>query len=311
MKKYIFLLSCLLIVTTVSLFMNCANEDQGGSNQGQGGGDFGFTPGAPTTDNSESGYGFDPTNPARGAYYSSSGRTESGRTDGTSAPITITDEAAFEDFRLGEPVNRMDDIEDLRIYVKLSKASSKYYAGDVTIAYWDSGRERPERKIEFESGSGDNAKYNVWFIKNSKEYFHGFFQEAHGSIVVVIDSITPVVPNPDNPAPNTLYNGSIWVMQFRTTFNRKNSCNNHEQKYIFEYNKTAPKPIPTLAERTRKCWFITSAAYDCRTWRKGNGVDTFKYIYPTSCYKKMGSFKGLDILKAFNISTKSGLHIHN
>lgn len=326
MKKYVVLLSCSLILTTVLLFMNCTtNEGQGNSNPGQGS-DFGFTPGSPTSDNSGSDYGFDPANPARGGYYSTSSRTGGSSSDpfhksdyvldleekfGTSAPITTTSKAVFEDFRLSEPVNRMDDIEDLRVYVKLSKTSNNYYAGDVTIAYWDNGRPKPERKITFKSGSGNNAKYNVWFRKNSEDYFHGFAQEDHGSTVLVIDSETPVVRNPDDPTTNILYSGSIWVMQFRTTFNRKNSCNNHAQQYVFDYNRSGRDHIEPLSGRDKKCWFFTSGPFDCRTWRKGKGVDTFKAVNPDDrCYSQLGTFQGLNILKAFDVSVIDDIQVH-
>ena len=330
MKKYIILFSCSLMAITLSLFMSCAKK-QGGTNSG--GGDFGYTPNSPTSDNEESDYMFDPSNPSRGTstQYSSDNNRQGSSSDnpfqkssyvlekeekwGTSAPITITNESTFEDFRLGEVVNSMDDIEDLRVYVKLSKTGSKYYGGDITIAYWDKGRERPERKIRFKSGSGNNAKYNVWFRKNNRDYFHGFFQENYGSIVFVIDSLTPIVQSPDAPASNIYYSGSIWVMQFRTTFRGRNSCNNSDQKYVFEHNKylssIGEETISTLAEKNRKCWFLTSGPYDCRTWRKGNGVDTFKAVNPNDrCYSRMGTFKGLNILKAFNVSQISAIQVH-
>ena len=100
-------------------------------------------------------------------------------------------------------------------------------------------------------------------------------------------------------------------MQFRTTWGRKNSCNNHGNKYVFENNLDPTKTfIPPLAERDKNCWFFTSGPFDCRTWRSGKGVNTFKAIYPNSCYSKMGSFKGLDLLKAFNISALSHLKVY-
>ena len=311
--------------------MSCTDEPGDSS---QGGGDFGYTPGSPSSSNEGSDYIFDPSSPTRGAtaQYSTGGRSSSNNNNdplykssyvlekedrwGTSAPITITSDSTFEDFRLGEPVNSMDDIEDLRVYVKLSKTSKNYYAGDVTIAYWDNGRERPERIVPFRSGSGNNAKYNVWFRKNSKDYFHGFFQETYGAVILVIDDITPVVQNPDAPATNILYSGSIWVMQFRTTFKKRNSCNNHDQKYVFEHNKylssIGEETLSTLAERDRKCWFLTSGPYDCRTWRNGNGVSTFRAVNPDdNCYRKMGTFQGLNILKAFDVSQISEIQVHN
>ncbi len=339
MKKYIISFSLSLITICILLLLtNCAEKEGGPSNmqqQGSNDGSFGFTPGSPIADNTQdstspdSGYGFNPDVPRGTAFSSgSSGGNGSGNKDplyksgeilelegryGTSAPLTITDTSVFEDFRLGVPINSMDDIEDMRVYVKLGKTDNNRYAGQITITYRDHGREKDFRRIQFRSGKGDNARYNVWFKKDNKDYFHGFFQENGGSIVLVVDSVTPVVSNRDNPTPTTLYSGSIWTMQFRTTFQGKNSCNNRDQKYISQYNKETPRsPIPTLASRNKKCWFFTSGPFDCRTWRSGDRVDTFRAVNPDdSCYQKMGTFIGLDILKAFGVSKRSDIAVHN
>ena len=167
--------------------------------------------------------------------------------------------------------------------------------------------------LNLDSSDGSGTHWVAWFKKNNKDYFHGFFQENEGSIILVVDSVTPVVSNRDNPTPTTLYSGSIWTMQFRTTFQGKNSCNNRDQKYIFQYNKETPgSNIPPLADRNKKCWFFTRGPFDCRTWRDGDGVDTFRAVNPDgSCYQKMGTFIGLDILKAFGVNKRSDIAVHN
>ena len=334
MKKSLTILSFFSLLTAFLFFINCDNNNQGPGNVG--GAATGFTPGAPTRDShslNDPNYaqGFDPRNPNRGAtvYYSTSrSRSTTTNTDpfykndevldneerwGTSAPITITSEDVFADFRLGRLINTMDDIEDLRVYVDLRKDSGgKYYSGDIRIAYWEHDTQGATfRETRYRSGRGSNAKYNVWFRKSGRDYFHGFYQETHGSLVFVIDDVTQATRNPDAPQQNTLYSGSLWVKQFRTTWNRRNSCNNHDNRYIFENNLDPTKTfIPPLAERDRNCWFITSGPFDCRTWRSGKGVDTFKAVNPDSCYSKMGRFNGLDLLKAFNISALSALQVH-
>ena len=396
--KYVISLSCLMSLTAFLLLMNCTEQQQNTT----GGGDFGFTPDSPTTDNSEGGndYELDPDNPTRGGvaeYFSvsenqdqyadvynpdnpvpttgnstgstgnstgstgnstgstgnstgstgnstgstgnSTGSTgnSTGSTGnstgvdpgectpqsfaknnivlenearwGTSAPLTIRDSLVFEDFRLGEPVNSMGDIANLRVYVRLSKVSGqRYYAGIITVAYQDYGRtNKPNRRIRFQSGTGSNARYNIWLNQDS---FHGFFQEDLGALIFVIDDTTEVDCGPDRDDSITLYSGSIWTMQFRTTFRRQNSCNNHDQQYVFQYNQNpiGGERIPTLSERNRKCWFLTNGPFDCRTWRQGNGVNTVRDVEPDdSCYSRLGTFEGLDIKKAFGVNSISDI----
>ena len=330
MKKHIVLLCCLPIsLALIFLLMNCADTSSstGPDTQNENtDSSFGFTPGSPTTMDSSVDYMFSSDSAARGGteisstrdddddddddiFHKNSNVLDNEETFGTSAPFTSTNNTTFEDFRLGEPINSMKDIEDLRVYVQLSKTNKNHYAGEVTIAYWDYGRQKPFRRVRFSSGNGDNAKYNVWFRKNDKKYFHGFFQENYGSIILVIDKVTPVVKDPDNPQPDTLYSGSIWTMQFRTTFRGKNSCNNHDQRYVFEHNKyLSGYGQETIPRPNRKCWFITKGPYDCRTWRAGKGVNTLKAVLPDgNCYSKLGTFEGLDILKAFDINEISDL----
>ena len=334
MKKSLSFLSLFLLSIAFLLLINC-DDNNPQQDQGNIGGAVGFTPGAPTRDThsiNDPNYaqGFDPNNPTRGAtvYYSTSRSRSSSTTNsdpfykndevldnedkwGTSAPITITSESVFADFRLGRLINTMDDIEDLRVYVDLKKSSGKYYEGDIRIAYWEHDATGATfRETKYRSGRGSNAKYNVWFSKSGNDYFHGFYQETHGSLVFIINDTTSVTRDPDAPQ-QTLYSGSLWVKQFRTTWNRKNSCNNHDNKYIFENNLDPTKTfIPPLAERDRNCWFITSGPFDCRTWRSGKGVDTLRAVEPDSCYSKMAEFHGLDLLKAFHISNLSDLQVH-
>lgn len=332
MNKYIVSFSLSLITVCILLLANCAEQEKGpNNNHGQpGGSSFGFTPGSPTSDSldstsPDSSYGFDVTvprgvgsstvpppstgGPNRDPLYKSQYVLNNERSYGTSAPVTITDISVFEDFRWGELINRMDDIEDLRVYVKLSKANENRYAGEVRIAYYDHARTPNARVVWFSSGTGDNARYNVWFKKNGKDAFHGFFQENGGSIVLVVDSVTPVVDNPDGSPITHLYSGSIWTMQFRMTWGGKTSCNNHDNKYVPTRN--IPNGFQPLSSRNKQCWFITTGPFDCRTWRDGNGVDTFRAIHPDdSCYQKMGTFMGLDILKAFGVNNISEIAVH-
>ena len=226
---------------------------------------------------------------------------------GVSAQLTIVDDDAFEDYRLGNPINSMDDIEDLRVYVKLKKTGDNRYGGKVTVAYWDYSDDRPFFKSVFTSGSKEDSNYNIWMAKDK---YHGFFQDekGYGSLIFIIDGETAVVQNPDATQTNTLYSGSIWTMQFRTTFGGANSCNNHDQSYVYDYNEiTTGERLQTLAERKKKCWQIDKGPFDCRTWRVGGIVETWRTLEPDDCYAKLATFKGLDIVKAFGVNKLSDL----
>ena len=250
---------------------------------------------------------------------------------GVSAPIDTDsiDTDVFDDFRLGEsPFNSWDDISEFRVYVDLKRTGNNYYGGEVTIGYWDYGRiKKQERRVIFSSGTGDDAQYNVWFNKNNKSY-HGFFQEEDGSLILVIDKKTDLAKSPDDTTPiENLYSGSIWIMMFRTTFKGQNSCNS-DQFYVrvhndlvklcrrFPFNPSCGLPgaqkerIPPLSERNKKCWIIRGGPFDCRTWRNGDIVNTFRAVEPDdNCYAKLGEFNGLDITKAFGVKKVGDLII--
>ena len=246
-------------------------------------------------------------------YKSDRIRSREGRW-GISAPVVSFNQNVLEDFRLGNPF-RSRDIGNMRIYVDMEKAGAgAYYEGSVTLSYNDSERNVPY--TQFYSGENDNARYNIWFRKNGKIAFHGFFQENEGSLILVVDRQTRVLQNPDDSNsdnPDNLRGGSIWIMMFRTTFRGTTSCSNRSQSYISEYNRSLSpfeERLPLLSELSVKCWFKTLGPYDCRTWRSGDSVDPFKAIEPDdNCYAKLGDFEGLDIPEAFNVRDFNNLVI--
>ncbi len=312
---------CLLILSAIFVFSQCGrnqtnspNSNFPGANGGPGG--------SGNVSSNSSGGSF---------YYNSSGRDSSSRRSknrfskssevldkeeewGISAPLDISSRAAFEEYRFGNPYNSRDDIEEFRVYVQLEQVrDQKYYSGEVTVSYIDWGGANPVRKYtRYSSGSGDNARYNVW-IKDSdgKMYFHGFFQNQEsnneGALILVIDRVTKDLKDSDNPDRQEFYGGSVWIMNFRLTRNGKNSCNNHDEPYIFD---ATVKP-PSLSARNKQCWEITTGPYDCRTWRNGRGVDPFRQVSPDdNCYEELADFEGLDIPEAFDVNRINQLEMH-
>ncbi len=236
---------------------------------------------------------------------------------GTSAPIgevgdDEVDQDALVDFRLGEDINSMRDIVDLRVYVKLKKegahGNNNYYGGDVRVAYWDYSFNEPG-EVRLQSGRKSSAQYNVWYDK-SKGQFHGFFQEKDSALILVINGLTDVLRDAEDESENVLHSGSVWIMTFKTVFPASkggNSCNYHDRKwsYVSDYNKTRPE---ALVQKKGKCWFQDRGPFDCRTWRDGSSVNTWKALEPDgTCYTKLGDFSGLNVLKAFGVKKLSDL----
>lgn len=274
------------------------------------------------------------TNSVNATHYTPLINTQSSHNDdyydddqrGASAKLITEDypeeDEVFTDFRLGKSSNSIDD---LKVHVDLKKTKKhNYWAGSVTITFSDHGDNNTNRSVTtFKSGKKDDAKYNIWSkdfadcelnlrTKKNKtgneQCFHGFFQhKTSGSLILVIDDNSLGSDGAESSS-KSLVSGSVWVMQFRATFKKgHNSCNTDE-KFITDHNNS-PGNIDTLSlNGDKKCWFIPRGTFDCRTWRKGKGVNTLLALEPNgSCYKKLGEFNGLNVLKAFNVSRTTRL----
>lgn len=169
--------------------------------------------------------------------------------------------------------------------------STHRWAGSVQIAYFDNGS---WYVATFESGYGTNqvsyknrttgrkeATFNHWYNLNGQEVFHGFFQDQHGAIVLVIDGVGGTDQG-DGQSPTDL-KGSIYFKNFTTSY---------------------------ATQSPEKCWFIRIGPYDCRSFLIGSGSDKSEWevhsfsdpVTPSSSdgYKKLGTFIGLNKNKAFS-----------
>lgn len=168
--------------------------------------------------------------------------------------------------------------QNVRINVNLTNKGGNKYGGTVSISYTDGGQ---YYEGYFTSGdSGSDNKYNIWFTKDGKEVYHGFFEDYYGAIVVVVDGLES---DGDGQAPDKA-SGRVYFKNFDLAY--------------------APNPLygylPGWGNPRTFCWFISIGPYDCRAWKSGNGVDTTRAINPDSGYKLLGSFSGLDVEDAFN-----------
>jgi hypothetical protein len=168
--------------------------------------------------------------------------------------------------------------KNVRINMNLTNKGGNSYGGTVSISY-DDGGEYYEGFFTSGESAGDN-KYNIWFEKDGKDVYHGFFEDYYGAIVVVVDDL---VSAGDGQAPDQA-SGRVYFKNFDLAY--------------------APNPLtgylPGFGNPRTYCWFISIGPYDCRSWKKGNGVDTTKAVNPDNGYKLLGSFSGLDIEDAFN-----------
>ncbi|MCB0415586.1 MAG: hypothetical protein KDD50_14710, partial [Bdellovibrionales bacterium] len=155
------------------------------------------------------------------------------------------------------------------------------YGGRITIGYYDNGSYHEgvfvngDEFVFWNTSLSKAAKYNVWFTKSGKTYWHGFFQDRYGAVIIVIEDYESL----GDGEPPVNASGSIWFKNFDLV----------SSPYVL----TPPLP-------PSHCWFISVGPYDCRSWKSGDGVNTTAAIYPTNGYKKLGSFSGLNLSSAFN-----------
>lgn len=183
---------------------------------------------------------------------------------GATAALNIRSLSVMSDYT-GRPMNNPQDI---KLNVNLVKYGSNSYGGHVTITYTENGE---EYEGYFTSGgSPKENKYNIWFTKDGKTAYHGFFEDFLGGLVLVIDDFTDLG---DGGGPQSKAGGRVYFKNFDLTY--------------------APHP-PT------RCWFVRRGPYDCRAWKDGKGVDSTRAINPDNGYVLLGSFEDLDLETAFN-----------
>ncbi len=186
------------------------------------------------------------------------------------------------------------------------------YGGYIKISFIEDGQEsvvyQQTKDPKSDNYSSKDVRHNIWFQKSGENYWHGFFQDAVGAVVVVIDGEERGGTG-DNPHDLRL-TGSVWYMNFNTHY---------------PYN-----PM----QGYKPCWEIPIGNFNCGTFfrelprsewgehEKRNSVlryyvDTTSSIYPKPVtftdivggqnhgqmtigrYTKLGNFKGLSRAEAF------------
>lgn len=193
---------------------------------------------------------------------------------GATAPFTLVSVDRLMEYTM----QARNNPKNVRVNINLTSKGENRYGGTVSISYTDGG-EYFEGFFTSGESEGDN-KYNVWFQKDGKNAYHGFFEDYYGAIVVVIDGF---VSEGDGQAPNSA-SGRIYFKNFDLAY--------------------APNPLygylPGFGSPRTFCWFISIGPYDCRAWPTDRAVDTYRAINPDNGYKLLGSFSNLDLEEAFN-----------
>ena len=132
--------------------------------------------------------------------------------------------------------------------------------------------------------SYSNQKYNGWVTQDSTNVWKGFFQDAYGAIVLVLDKS---LAQSDGTS-TTILGGSVWFQNFQ-----ESAYQNPVQGY------------------QKMCWEITAGPYDCRTFLVTNTashsspyddlvVSVTSSLYPNNRgankslnYEKLGDFGGI------------------
>jgi hypothetical protein len=191
----------------------------------------------------------------------------------TFVPVSLTE---FNSYVATHPLNNPTDFKITMDLVNV--ASTGLYSGTVQLSYNDTGYKHAG---VFVSGAGLNASisglkdnsvyeaiYNRWYTVGSQTIFSGVFQDAYGAIVVVIDS--PVSQGDAQGGASAALTGTVYYKNFAQS-----------------YAQQSPY---------RKCWFIYSGPFSCRTTAMTNSA----YVASVDGgFRKLGTFSGLSKAQSF------------
>lgn len=198
-------------------------------------------------------------------------------TNGIDGAVSFSpvDLQTFNEYVFLHPLNNPTNF---KLSVSLKDAGSGRYSGTVNIMYTDNGQ---NYKGTFTAPEGVNSNYpsydtsrdvgvmksgyNYWFNYQGQNVFSGFFQDAYGAIVLVIENSV----NQGDGQGGGYVSGSVWFKNFAVAF------------------------APQSSERN--CWFVYTGPYICRS----DIVINKSGLYPTDTFKKLGTFSGLVKAKAF------------
>lgn len=221
------------------------------------------------------------TNPTVDPGTPGGGGTDGGLSDGGGDTVDFTP-VSFSIFNAYVGTHPINSPKNIKISVNLSEVDTTLkFAGSVKISYEDNGQtftgtfESGADKNQNISGLKDNdvyeSIYNFWYRNpaDGKTVFSGMFQDALGSIVLVIDKS---VDQGDGQGTGYV-SGSVYFKNFAQS-------------------QATQSPY-------RKCWFIYTGPYDCRSSEVINKSSLT--LGTQEGYRKLGTFTGLSKANAFNL----------
>lgn len=252
MKKFSLLLTVLL---ATSAFMGCQNKKSD---------DVAAAPITTPT----------PTNPdgSDGTGVDGSGTSTSGGSTVTFKPVSLAEMVKY----VG--THPLNDPKNYRLTVDLTRDTNLKFSGNVQISYEDNGRlytgyfeSADSLNVNFSGKSYDNgvneSAYNYWYRDvNSKTVFSGFFQDAYGAVILIVDNYV----NTGDGSGSGYASGTVWYKNFAQSVNPQSPY--------------------------RKCWFLYDGPYMCRS----NNIINKSSLDPSDGgYRKLGTFSGLAKAAAF------------
>lgn len=119
-----------------------------------------------------------------------------------------------------------------------------------------------------------NSEFNQWFTFEGRRVWHGFFQDAYGAIVIVIDGGLDL----GDGGGVTEMTGRVYFKNFRTA--------------------PAPQYMGGYGEQ---CWFLLPPSpYECGSFKVGEYVSTTSALNPADGYTLLATFSGMSKSVAFH-----------
>ncbi len=180
---------------------------------------------------------------------------------------------------------QLNDPRHIHISVNVEELKDNQYAGKISISYYDNGefiwssQESGTGKVKIDNKKADydgrpEYAYNNWHTLSGKQVFIGYFSDNLGALLLVIDEAS------------TIDQGDGGGIELLDTVSGKIYFKNFE----IVLAPQSPEDVP--------CWFLSRGPYECNAkWSWDSLTETVKV---GNGYKLLGSFKGLDVNKAFN-----------
>ena len=262
------LLAALLLAATATGLAGCASGSSGGSGSSAGVTSGTITP-LPTT----TGTGGTPATPNGTGPSSNSGSTGGSAPYASGSTVALNSNAAsFSDFFAPRTVVE----SPINIQININMATT---FDPVIIGYDMPTGPGFERALGTQNpgSSYQNAQYNGWYTINGQTVWKGFFQDAYGAIVLILD---PNGASTTGDGQSAGVSGSVYYQNFVTGY---------------PYN---PYQGPDLM-----CWQITAGDHDCRTFLIGGSVNMGSSLDPNPSdhgpdvsigYQELGTFVGIN-----------------